>query len=76
MEDAKDNCSTFPSIYVRFPTVSASDACGLIGSASTSITLAFAPGELSTFEWELYMSTSSQTFTSALDTAAFSGTEC
>ena len=61
--------STSPSIYVRFPIVSASDACGLIGSASTSITLAFSPGELSTFEWELYMRTSTQTFTKVLDTA-------
>ena len=64
-----DTCSTSPSIYVRFPTVSASDACGFIGSALTSITLAFSPGELSTFVWELYMSTSTQTYTSALDTA-------
>ena len=49
--------------------MSASDACGFIGSASTSITLAFSPGELSTFVWELYQGTSSQTYTSALDTA-------
>ncbi len=62
-------CSTSPSIYVRFPAVSASDACGIVGSAVTSITLAFAPGELSTFVWEDYEKTSSQTFTSALDTA-------
>ena len=49
--------------------MSASDACGMIGLASTSITLAFSPGELSTFVWELYQRTSSQTFTSALDIA-------
>ena len=61
--------STSPSIYVRFPTVIASDACGFIGSPSTSITLAFSPGELSTFVWEPYQSTSSQTYTSALDTS-------
>ena len=67
--DTDDTYSTSPSIYVRFPTVSASDACGFIGSTSTSITLAFSPGELSTFVWELYRGTSSQTYTSALDTA-------
>ena len=49
--------------------MSASDACGFIGSALTSITLDFSPGELSTFVWELYMSTSTKTYTSALDTA-------
>lgn len=60
---------TSPSIYVKFPTVSASDACGLIGSPATSITLAFSPGELSTFVWENYMRTTTKTYTSALDTA-------
>lgn len=49
--------------------MSASDACGFVGSASTSITLAFSPGELSTFVWENYQRTSSLTYTSALDTA-------
>ena len=48
--------------------MSASDACGLIGSVATSITLAFSPGELSTFVWE-YSQDSTTTFTSALDTA-------
>lgn len=61
--------STSPSIYVKFPIVSASDACGLVGSAVTSITLAFSPGELSTFVWENYMRTSTKTYTSVLDTA-------
>ncbi|MCJ1436806.1 hypothetical protein MMC27_006188 [Xylographa pallens] len=39
---------TSPSIYVAFPTVSAVDGCGLVGAPVTSLTLAFAPGELST----------------------------
>ncbi|MCJ1378915.1 hypothetical protein MMC17_002014 [Xylographa soralifera] len=39
---------TSPSIYVAFPTVSAVDGCGLVGPPVTSLTLAFAPGELST----------------------------
>ena len=59
----KRTSSTSPSIYVKFPTVSASDRCGLIGSVATSITLAFSPGELSTFVW------ANGPFTSVLDTA-------
>ncbi|MCJ1291670.1 Muc22p [Xylographa carneopallida] len=39
---------TSPSIYVAFPTVSAIDGCGPVGPPVTSLTLAFAPGELST----------------------------
>lgn len=56
--------STSPSIYVKFPLVSASDSCGLIGPAVTSITLAFSPWELSTYEWNSPAGT-----TLALDTA-------
>ena len=40
--------STSPSVYIGFPLVSASDACGPVGPTFTSLTLAFAPGELST----------------------------
>lgn len=58
--------STSPSIYVKFPTVSATDDCGLIGSAVTSITLAFSLGELSTLSWDDKALTAG---TSALDTA-------
>lgn len=43
--------STSPSIYVKFPTGSALDDCGSLGPVSTSITLAFNPGELSTPDW-------------------------
>lgn len=39
---------TSPSIYVAFHNVYATDDCGLLGSYHTSLTLAFAPGELST----------------------------
>ncbi|MCJ1388752.1 Muc22p [Xylographa bjoerkii] len=39
---------TSPSIYVAFPTVSGVDECGLVGPPITGLTLAFAPGELST----------------------------
>lgn len=35
-------------MYIGFPLVSASDACGPVGPTFTSLTLAFAPGELST----------------------------
>ena len=35
-------------MYIVFPLVSASDQCGQVGPAYTSLTLAFAPGELST----------------------------
>ena len=40
--------STSPSVYIGFPLVSASDDCGPVGPTFTSLTLAFAPGELST----------------------------
>ena len=40
--------STSPSIFVAFPSIVGSDGCGQVGSAITSLTLAFAPGELST----------------------------
>ncbi|KAL9120012.1 MAG: hypothetical protein Q9187_003434, partial [Circinaria calcarea] len=39
--------STYPSAYVVFPNVLAQDACGLRGPNITSLTLALAPGELS-----------------------------
>jgi len=39
-----------PSIYVAFGDVSAGDACGPKGKEYSSVTLAFAPGELSTVE--------------------------
>ena len=39
---------TSPSVYVVFPTISATDSCGKVGSVHTSTTLAFAPGKLST----------------------------
>ena len=39
---------TYPSVYVAFPLVKAIDGCGTIGPSITSLTLAFAPGELST----------------------------
>ena len=39
---------TSPSIYVAFGDVSAGDACGAVGQKHTSVTLAFAPGELQT----------------------------
>lgn len=44
--------STSPLIYVRFPAVSAHDSCATVGPPRYSITLAFAPGELSTFEFD------------------------
>ena len=40
--------STSPSIYVAFPSIGGLDGCGQVGSGITSLTLAFAPGELST----------------------------
>ena len=44
-------CSTSPSIYVKFQTLQASDACGPIGLTDSilSTIVAFDPGELSTF---------------------------
>lgn len=41
---------TYPSIYVAFHDVSATDKCGQFGQVHTSVTLAFDPGELSTVE--------------------------
>jgi len=41
---------TYPSIYVAFHDVSATDKCGQFGQVHTSVTLAFAPDELSTVE--------------------------
>ncbi|MCJ1392685.1 mucin 5B, oligomeric mucus gel-forming [Xylographa bjoerkii] len=38
---------TSPSIYLVFPTISAVDACGLIGSIHTSTTIGFAPDDVS-----------------------------
>ena len=53
--------------------MSATDACGLIGSVATSITLAFSPGELSTFVWDpspkVLKVSKSWSATSVLDTA-------
>ncbi|KAL6721685.1 hypothetical protein ACLMJK_000789 [Lecanora helva] len=40
---------TSPSIYIKFPSLSAGDRCGPLGVQSyTSATLSFSPGELST----------------------------
>ena len=39
---------TSPSVYIVFPTISAIDSCGILGSIHTSTTLAFAPGDVST----------------------------
>ena len=44
----KSEPSTSPSIYVRFPAVSARDNCGPTGPTLISRTLAFSPGDLST----------------------------
>ena len=41
--------STSPSVYIAFPTISAADNCGLLGSVHTSVTLSFPPGEISTY---------------------------
>lgn len=40
--------STSPSAYIAFPTISAFDYCGILGSVHTSVTLGFPPGALST----------------------------
>ncbi|KAI9819732.1 MAG: hypothetical protein M1832_003966 [Thelocarpon impressellum] len=40
---------SYPSLYVNFGNVSATDECGyVVGNTHSSVTLAFAPGELST----------------------------
>ena len=46
--------STSPSVYVNFPVVSARDSCGSLGPTLTFIALALAPGDLSTFEFDLF----------------------
>ncbi|MCJ1396931.1 hypothetical protein MMC11_000123 [Xylographa trunciseda] len=38
---------TSPSIYIVFPTISAVDACGILGSVHTSTTIGFAPNDVS-----------------------------
>ena len=43
-----DSISTSPSAYIAFPTISAADMCDTVGSIYTDITLAVAPGQLST----------------------------
>lgn len=40
-----------PSVYVDFGDVTAGNMCGTVGAVHRSVTLAFAPGELSTFDW-------------------------
>jgi len=40
-----------PSVYVAFGDVTAGNMCGIVGAVHTSVTLAFAPGELSTVDW-------------------------
>jgi len=40
-----------PSVYVAFGDVTAGNMCGTVGAVHTSVTLAFAPGELSTYDW-------------------------
>lgn len=40
-----------PSVYVEFGDVTAGDMCGTVGALHTSVTLAFKPGELSTYDW-------------------------
>ena len=44
--------STSPSVYVAFPTISARDNCGTLGSIHTSVTLGYAPEDISTGVWE------------------------
>ncbi len=38
-------------MYVAFGDVTAGNMCGIVGAVHTSVTLAFAPGELSTVDW-------------------------
>lgn len=38
----------YPSAYVVFPSISAGNSCTQVGSKLTSVTMSFAPGELST----------------------------
>ena len=40
-----------PSVYVVFGDVTAGNMCGTVGAVHSSVTLAFAPGELSTYDW-------------------------
>lgn len=43
--------STSPSVYIKFPSLMALDSCGPLGPQTTiATTLAFAPGELSTYQ--------------------------
>lgn len=42
---------TSPSVYVAFGDVTAGNLCGTVGVVHSSVTLAFAPGELSTYDW-------------------------
>ena len=48
MAVADGKSSTSPSVYIAFPTISAFDYCGILGSVHTSVTLGFPPGALST----------------------------
>ncbi|KAI9682345.1 MAG: hypothetical protein M1817_000399 [Caeruleum heppii] len=45
-----DGFTSFPSIYVFLPRITARDMCGGLGPEHTSLTLSFDPGELSTVE--------------------------
>lgn len=45
-----DISSEYPSAYVVFPAISAGNSCTQVGNKYTSVTMAFAPGELSTIE--------------------------
>ena len=45
---------TYPSIYVNFYSLSATDLCGYRGTTIDSTLLAFAPGELSTVATAMY----------------------
>lgn len=40
-----------PSVYVAFGDVTAGNLCGTVGAVHSSVTLVFAPGELSTYDW-------------------------
>lgn len=42
--------SEYPSAYVVFPVISAGNACTQVGKKYTSVTMSFAPGELSTID--------------------------
>ncbi|MCJ1292664.1 hypothetical protein MMC34_004217 [Xylographa carneopallida] len=43
---------TSPSAYIAFPTISAYDACGILGNIHTSVTLGVAPGDLSSIVFQ------------------------